>query len=248
MGGAGGSVEFNNLDDGVGLPFNFDLDSDFSHMNDITISKEEAVKSGLDYIQKLGETEFAPSLVLAGYCEPRGQSISQIADYPQCYKILYTRSVEGVPTTFREGKYDIFRDSPLPSDDNNGGSNNNEAQFAPYCPQEYIEVIVRDSGVNYLYWEMPSVQTRILNENVTLKPFDEIIERFKNQVLYESASSLDAGDSVIKRTLVIDRVELGMMQVRKKDSASTLMMIPVWTFFGKKRSEICGTTAWRLSS
>ncbi len=32
---------------------------------------------------------------------------------------------------------------------------------------------------------------------------------------------------------MIDRVELGMMQVRKKDSVSTLMMIPAWTFFGK---------------
>ncbi len=46
VGGAGGNVEFNNLDDGVGLPFNFDLDSDFTHMNDVTISREEAVQLG----------------------------------------------------------------------------------------------------------------------------------------------------------------------------------------------------------
>jgi hypothetical protein len=230
--GAGGHIEFNNLDDGVGLPFNFDFGSDFTRMNDVTISKEEAIQFGLDYIQKLGETGFAPSLILAGYCQPRGASTMQVEDYPQCYKILFTRSVEGVPTTFREDKFDLFMSSPLPSNSNSGGSNAEE-QYAPYCPQESIEMIIRDSGVNYMYWEMPSIQTRVLNENVVLKPFDEIIQRFKDQVLYESATSLGADDSVIKKTLVIDRVELGMMQVRKKDSASTLMMVPTWTFFGK---------------
>jgi len=231
--GAGGHIEFNNLDDEVGLPFDFDLDSDFTHMNGITISKEEAIRFGLDYIQKLGETGFAPSLILAGYCQPRGASSLQVEDYSQCYKILFTRSVEGVPTTYREDRYDLFMSSPLSSDNNEGESTNTEKQYAPYCPQEYIEMIIRDSGVNYLYWEMPSKQTRILNKNVELKPFDEIIERFKNQVLYESSPSLNADDAVIKRTLVIDRVELGMMQVRKKDSITTLMMVPTWTFFGK---------------
>ncbi len=233
MGGSGGSVEFNNLDDGVGLPFHFDLDSEFTNMNDITISKEEAIQIGQDFIKKLGETGFEPSLILAGYCEPRGESTSQIKDYPQCYKILFTRSAEGVPTTYRENKYDLFMGSPLSSDSNEGESTNTEKQYAPYCPQEYIEMIIRDSGVNYMYWEMPSKQTIILNKNVELKSFDEIIERFKNQVLYESFPSLDADDSVIKKTLVIDRVELGMMQVRKKDSITTLMMVPTWTFFGK---------------
>lgn len=232
LNGAGGNIEFNNLDDGVGLPFHFDLDSDFTHMNDITIRKEEAVRFGLEYIRKLGETGFAPSLILAGYCDPRGASSLQIEDYPQCYKILFTRSVEGVPTTYRESKYDLFMSSSLPSGSNNGENSGTEAQYAPYCPQEYIEMIIRDSGVNYLYWETPCVQTRILNENVELKPFDEIMEGFRNQVFYESAPFPNADDSVIKKTLVIDRVELGMTQVRKKGAAAW-MMIPTWTFFGK---------------
>ena len=71
-GGAWGIVEFNNLDDGVGLPFNFDMDSDLTDLNDVTISAEEAVQIGLDYLAQLGETDFAPALIVAGYCEPRG--------------------------------------------------------------------------------------------------------------------------------------------------------------------------------
>ena len=230
--GAGGSVEFNNLDDGVGLPFHYDLDSDFTNMNDLTISKEEAVQLGLNYIEKLGETGFAPSLILAGYCDPRGASTAQVEDYPQCYKILFTRSVEGVPTTYRDSQYDLFAENS-PSSDTAGDESNTQAQYAPYCPQEYIEMVIRDSGVNYMYWKMPGKLTRVHNENVELKSFDEIIERFKNQILYESAASPNADDAVIKKTLVIDRVELGMTQVREKDSVSSLMMVPTWTFFGK---------------
>ena len=233
VGGAGGSIEFNNLDDGVGLPFHFDLKSDFTNMNDITISKEAAIQFGLDYIEKLGDTGFAPALILAGYCEPRNEISSKIEEYPQCYKILFTRSVEGVPTTYRESKHDMFIDAPLPSANSDPTQIDAEAQYAPYCPQEYIEMIIRDSGVNYMYWEMPSVQTRILNENVELLPFDGIIERFKSQVLYEAFPALGEGTSIVKKTLVIERVELGMMQVRKKDSLATLLMLPTWTFFGK---------------
>ena len=131
-----------------------------------------------------------------------------------------------------QDRYDLFMSSSLSSDSSSSDSST-DAQYAPYCPQEYIEMIIRDSGVNYMYWKMPSKLTRVRNENVALKAFDEIIERFKNQVLYESAPSLNADDAVIKKTLVIDRVELGMMQVREKDSASTLMMVPTWAFFGK---------------
>lgn len=233
LGGAGGSVEFNNLDDDVGLPFNFDLNSDFTKMNDITISKEEAVQFGLNYIEKLGETGFAPALILAGYCEPRSESKLQVKDYPQCYKILFTRSVESVPTTYRESKYDLFINDPFPAGNSDVTPKDTEKQYAPYCPQEYIQMIIRDSGVNYMYWEMPSKQLGILNKNVELQPFDKIIERFKSQVLYEAFPSLDEGSAVNKKTLLIDRIELGMMQIRKKDSVSTLIMIPTWTFFGK---------------
>ena len=43
-GEAGGSVTFNNLDDGVGLPFTYDFESDFQNLNGVTITRDEAVQ------------------------------------------------------------------------------------------------------------------------------------------------------------------------------------------------------------
>ena len=83
-GGPGGSVEFNNVDDGVGLPFNFDMDSDLTDLNDVTISVEEAVQMGLDYLEQLGETDFSPALIVAGYCHPRSsENIKPMEEWPQ---------------------------------------------------------------------------------------------------------------------------------------------------------------------
>lgn len=221
----GSNVSFNNLDDAVGLPFHYDLGSDFTNLNGVTISKEEAIQIGLDYIEKLGETGFSPSLVLVGYCQPRKTPDKPIEQWEQCYKIYYTRSVNEVPTTYRESTYDVFV---------NGGSVSSEDElYNAYYPQEYIEMVIRDSGVNYMFWQMPSTITKVVNESVELLPFDEIMERFKSQVLYNAIPGLDEDSAMIKKKLVITRIQLGMMQVRKKDSGSALLMIPTWTFFGK---------------
>jgi hypothetical protein len=224
---AGGRVEFNNLDDGVGLPFHFDMKSDFTNMNDITITKDTAVKTGLDYLEKLGETGFAPAQISAGYCDPRGDSALAIHEYPQCYQIMFTRSVEGVLTTYRESKNDVLMSgySTEKLEEN--------SRYAYFFPQEYFEMVIRDSGVNYMMWEMPAIQTAVLNENVALESFETIIERFKKQILFESHPLMEEDPSIIKKTLVIDRIELGMMQVRKKDAMNSLLMVPAWSFFGR---------------
>ena len=143
-GGAWGIVEYNNLID-VGMPFNFDMDSDLTDLNDVTISAEEAVQIGLDFLAQLGETDFAPALIVAGYCDPGGDDPGPIKEWPQCYQIQFTRSVAGVPATYREEHYDL----PM------SGSDGRE-RYAPYYPQESIEMDIRDSGVNYMCWSAPS--------------------------------------------------------------------------------------------
>lgn len=94
-------------------------------------------------------------------------------------------------------------------------------------------MVIRDSGVNYMSRQMPSTITKVVNESVELLPFDEIMERFKSPVLYNAIPELDEDSAMIKKKLVITKIQLGMMQVRKKDSGSALLMIPTWTFFGK---------------
>ena len=226
-GGAWGIVEFNNLDDGVGLPFNFDMDSDLTDLNDVTISAEEAVQIGLDFLAQLGETDFAPALIVAGYCDPGGDDPGPIKEWPQCYQIQFTRSVAGVPATYREEHYDGI------------GADGRE-RYAPAYPQESIEMDIRDSGVNYMYWSTPSELGRTLNENVTLMPFEQVVERFCDQILYSATPAVGETDSVIKKTLHIDRIELGMVRALQRGSVEEWVMVPAWTFFGRTVLQYAG--------
>lgn len=228
-GGPGGSVELNNVDDGVGLPFNFDMDSDLTDLNDVTISVEEAVQMGLDYLEQLGETDFSPALIVAGYCHPRGsENTKPMEEWPQCYQIQFTRNVAGVPATYREEHYDGL-----------SGSDGKE-RYAPAYPQESIEMDIRDSGVNYLYWSTPSELGRTLNENVALLPFEQIVERFCDQILYNATPAVGEDDAVIKKTLYIDRIELGMVRALQRGSVDQWIMVPAWTFFGKTALQYAG--------
>ena len=227
-GGAWGIVEFNNLDDGVGLPFNFDMDSDLTDLNDVTISAEEAVQIGLDYLAQLGETDFAPALIVAGYCDPEwGTDPIPLEEWPQCYQIQFTRSVAGVPATYREEHYDGI------------GADGRE-RYAPAYPQESIEMDIRDSGVTYMYWSTPSELGRTLNENVTLMPFEQVVERFCDQILYSATPAVEETDSVIKKTLYIDRIELGMVRALQRGSVEEWVMVPAWTFFGRTVLQYAG--------
>ena len=226
-GGPGGNVEYNNLVD-VGMPFHFDMDSDLTDLNDVTISAEEAVQIGLDFLAQLGETDFAPALIVAGYCDPEwGTDPIPLEEWPQCYQIQFTRSVAGVPATYREEHYDGI------------GADGRE-RYAPAYPQESIEMDIRDSGVTYMYWSTPSELGRTLNENVTLMPFEQVVERFCDQILYSATPAVEETDSVIKKTLYIDRIELGMVRALQRGSVDRWIMVPAWTFFGKTALQYAG--------
>ena len=226
-GGPGGNVEYNNLVD-VGMPFHFDMDSDLTDLNDVTISAEEAVQIGLDFLAQLGETDFAPAQILAGYCDPEwGTDPIPLEEWPQCYQIQFTRSVAGVPATYREEHYDRI------------GADGRE-RYAPAYPQESIEMDIRDSGVTYMYWSTPSELGRTLNENVTLMPFEQVVERFCDQILYNATPAVGEDDAVIKKTLYIDRIELGMVRALQRGSVDQWIMVPAWTFFGKTALQYAG--------
>lgn len=224
----GGYVEFNNMDDGVGPPLQADNLSQFEQLNGVSISEEQAIQMGIDYLEKLGETGFAPALVLGGYCEAGEDTPFDKKTCQNCYKIYFTRTIEGVATTFRNTEQDGFLVGEYQE------KVDEMRQFAPFWPQESVQMVIRDSGVNAMFWEMPTGNAEVLNNNVELLPFEEICDRFQSQVLYEMLPSMSDDPAAIKKTLVIDKIELGMMQVRNKNEYDSLLMVPTWSFFGKE--------------
>lgn len=225
--GVGGYVVMSNFEEGFGYPISFTTNVD--DLNNIKISKDDAKNLGTRFIESLGQSGFQPSLILAGYMQDSKSSHTELEDMAQCYTIYFTRSVEGVPTTFRDAKMDGFLMSESMKE-----KAEQALQYAPFWPQERIELCITDSGVDYMRWEMPTKQTEILNTNVELLPFKEIQERFQKQILIEGLWTNPNDPELVSRRITINHVKLGVMQVRKKDSYDGLIMIPVWNFYGNE--------------
>lgn len=232
-----GDVRFDNWDDEIGRIRNYT--DDCSHLNGVTISKDDAVRMALNFMAQLGETGYEPALVQAGYCELRSwpEEVPPIADWPQCYCIYLTRPVDGVPTLYAETQQDVYGIY----------AQTDGMAYVEPCGQEFVELIVRDSGINSMQWLRASTPIRTVNESVELVPFDEILSTFQKRIAYEAfplvAEYADSGTF----TLVVDRISLGMYRVRKKDASDTFLMIPVWTFYGKLvLTDLNEKSAWIL--
>ena len=233
----GGSVEMfvNTPSTGWVYEQSYDLDN----MNGITATPDEAVEIGKRFIEKMGESGFEASLVTAGYMNV-GEGNSD--NDPQCYDIFFTRSVEGVKTSYHTDKYfgsqapasttqfnGLDGAADIPSDFTDPDTN----QYAPFWPQEYIELFITDQGVFKMHWEMPSMQTDVVNENVELLPFDEIQRIFEQQMgVSGSFTGSYTGGNIIRRDITITRIELGMTQIREKNTYAGLIMVPTWNFYG----------------
>lgn len=242
------TVEFNS-GDRCGRAEYYDWDSDFTNLNGVTISKEEAVEMGLAFMEKLGETGFAPAVVRAAYYNDGKEHEGGIATWPQAYYIIFTRFVEGVPTTYRDVEVDYgakpleqetavtevpamtatpgANDTPAPQLEPEATSDPASRHYTSTYAQEYVEMMVLDTGVVRMYWREPATAGEILNENVELMSFEEIVERFKSQISYITAFMEES-----QGTLQVSRMQLGMMQVRRKNVEDSFLMIPVWTFYG----------------
>jgi|GEM_PF-2300568 hypothetical protein len=200
---------------------------DFENLDNIAMNVDQAITLGLDFLEDLGEKDFSASLILGGYLRDRNNPNALMEELPQCYHIYYTRSVEGVKTTYRTTNMDAFL--------MNGRMAEKAAvmeQYAPFWPQESVEMIITDSGIQHVRWEMPTQQAEMLNTNVQLLSFDEIQRIFETQMTIEGLWTNPADTGIISREIVITRIALGMMQIREKDTYDGLLMVPTWNFFG----------------
>lgn len=215
--GASGYVNFNNFEDGLGRVSRYDYDSDLMGGNDLLITKDEAIQTGLAYLGSLGLTDFSPSLVMMGYCEPRYATQKPPKQWPQAYTIWFTRNVNGVPTVFSVQKYAADMAEPL---------------YAPVILEGFAVLTIRDAGVVYMDYYDPGVLVRVANENVALLPFDEIVARFQQQMLYGITPMRYEDERITANDLRIDRVSLGLVEVKKRNDPVVRLLIPAWTFYG----------------
>ena len=108
----------------------------------------------------------------------------------------------------------------------------NGQEYERRMQQETLSVTVRDGKVLYFAWESPLYITGTENENVVLKPFDEIMNIFQSHIRAAYYLNFDerTGESAFAK-VCITSIRLSYARVDKKDS-DEYYLLPVWDFLG----------------
>ena len=136
---------------------------------------------------------------------------------------------------FKDGKtVPFFKMSMTPAINNIGSPTLDDSTqlgygavaMAPGPRPESIDVSVDPDGIIEFSWNYPKNTIEIIDDDVKIMGFDEIIDTFEQKILYTLYMD---GDS--KREVHIKKIELSLMPIKKIDSSKTVL-VPVWDFRG----------------
>ncbi len=203
-------VEFRNSN-GISLG-NYFYILDESIKNKISISDEKALNMAQDAIDDLGIPDMA--LYQKGYVT--GYQGEENNSY-YAYRFIFTRKINLVPVTY------------VKNTDQLNTANNTPLYNEPW-PDEELIISVDDNGIVDFRWRYPVELKDISNSSAVIMPFDDIRQIFKDQIIRQN---IWEDESIISQGITINRIELGLVKVLKKDSDG-YMLIPAWDFFGSR--------------
>lgn len=150
----------------------------------------------------------------------------------QCYHFEMERLFRGIPVT--------RIDAATPNDgDDPTMEKPQEPEFAEVVRPEWLFIQVDDTGIVDMQWTAPFDEDEVLAQNVTLLPFDEVVQKAKDNMFFQGYSASNCTAHVH-----ITRIELGMMRIMRKDKPGDYMMVPVWDFIGNREQTVYGETDW----
>ncbi len=153
----------------------------------------------------------------------------------QCYAFTLIKTVKGIPLLLIQSSVSLDTDDP-------NAPAYKGPEYADIPDPEYISVYVDDTGIVRFEWYNPSAVTSILSDQVTLLPFADIAERAKNNIFYKNYTAYGSTADIY-----INRIELNMMRIMRKDKPSEYLIVPVWDFIGDVKQSFEGEEP-RLSS
>lgn len=90
------------------------------------------------------------------------------------------------------------------------------------------------NGIIYFEWVSPIAAGRLLNADVPLLPFEEVMQRFRSSIA-ASYLPINTVGNVDEYRLTIDRIEFGYTRVAMPDRQSVGMLVPSWGFYGVEK-------------
>lgn len=128
---------------------------------------------------------------------------------------IFTKNYNGIPTTY------AFSNNSMQETEN----------AVIWSPESIMVYIDASYHVRRMDWLYPSDIVGTINENVALLPFNQVQHLIKKNLSY-CQPDLPYWDNITHRTIVIDKIVLGMMRVSKIKAPDQYNMIPVWDCFG----------------
>lgn len=165
-------------------------------------SRVEEVATAL--MQRIG---LANEFNFNGIVQMKGDPIGEAAEF--------TKTYSGIPETYAVPLNDVT-----------------QTEYGVSWTTERIEVYL-DEGYNvrFIRWNYPSAMGNTVKENVALLSFEQVQGIVRDTLQYY-VPDFPLWEGVQHRTLVIERMVLGMMRVKVVDSADEYVLIPVWDCFG----------------
>lgn len=170
--------------------------------NDLDDARVEEVATAL--MQRIG---LADEFSFNGIVQMKGDPTGEAAEF--------TKTYSGVPETYAVPINAVA-----------------QTEYEVSWSAEHVEVYL-DEGYNvrFIRWYYPSNIGITVNENVALLPFEQAQSIVRDTLRYY-VPDFPLWEGVQHRTLVIERMVLGMMRVKVVDSADDYVLIPVWDCFG----------------
>ncbi len=138
-------------------------------------------------------------------------SIAVGSGQPQYYMFYFTREIDKIPVTFTS----VFPYSN---------------EYTYISEVERIVIVVSDNGIEYSGYFAPQTVGNIVEENVELLSFEEIIDVFENVAMLK-LKSVEVYDNFIKNRHTVNEIRFGYMAVKRANS-DVYVLTPVWDFFG----------------
>ena len=117
------------------------------------------------------------------------------------------------------------------------GFEKDNVEYEAIWPGEKIRIVIDDSGLIGYSHGYPGVVTEIINENVEILGFDEIMDIFEQQIFYKGVWT---APNVSYSKLTIGKIKMSMFRLKLKDKDEYLY-VPVWDFIGKWETNNYGT-------
>lgn len=187
--------------------------------------EEQAKKLGGHLLEELGITGFTLDSVtpIIFGCSTK-YSWYELAHDPsgeKGYDLLYVRKVGGGALTRTTG---------------DGSAHEENTPYEGCWQDERLRIQVRDDRVVWFEWSEPYTEPEIVEENVSLIPFEDIQDIFSKMIFVKNHFWLEANkangfDAI--HDVNVDKVQLTLMRTRPKDSFSEGTIIPVWDFWAE---------------